>query len=164
MQNKKCLLRYRLTCSIFVLFKGFLFNCCFSLRKGQMLVFISPFALWREEEGERRGGIPTKKCKNTPQLFEKKGGRGVIFFFPPFLLLAAGSGIDKVLRNQANVTHQPPPQVGNAQTFSVHYYMGEKPFKYCMSHTGTLENTADTLFSNWNRFQMMQHLKPKMLL
>lgn len=30
--NKKCFLLYRLTCSIFVLFKGFLFNCCCSLR------------------------------------------------------------------------------------------------------------------------------------
>lgn len=64
------------------------------------------------------------KCKNTPQLFEKGRG-GVSFFFPPFLLLAAGIGIDKVPRYQANVTHQTPllSKAGNAQTFPVHYYM-----------------------------------------
>lgn len=56
--EQKVLLMYRLTCSIVVLFKGSLFNCCCSPGEGQILVFISPFALWRggEEEGERREG------------------------------------------------------------------------------------------------------------
>lgn len=66
------------------------------------------------------------KCKNTQELFEK-GREGVVSgcFYPPFLLLAAGIGIDKVPRNQANITHQTPllSKAGNAQTFPVHYYM-----------------------------------------
>lgn len=101
--------------------------------------------------------------KYSTTIWKRVGRGGLAFIFPPFLLLAAGIGIDKVPRNQANVTHQPPPlsKAGNAQTFPVHYYMEKNPSEYCMNHTGALENAADTLFSNWNGFQMMQHLNPR---
>lgn len=55
------------------------------------------------------------KCKNTSQLLEK----GVSL---AFLLLATGTGTDKVPGNQTNVTHSPPPL---SEALSVHNHAEE---------------------------------------
>lgn len=80
MQNKKCLLLYRLTCSIFVLFKGFSLIAALHQERGKSL-YLSALLYYGVEEGERGREIRTVKCKNTPQLFGKGWGVGVWLLF-----------------------------------------------------------------------------------
>lgn len=80
--------------------------------------------------GKRKRDLNSKMQKYSTTVWKRVGRvGGLAFTFPPFLLLAAGIGIDKVPMNQANVTHQPPPlsKAGKAQTFPVHYYMEKNP-------------------------------------